>query len=186
MSSNDLTELFNEISKKIETDYENKNDLIYDLTEMKVENDDTLEEFTELIVQLTNDLTRITNNQMLINYKDQILQFIENNPKNVIDSFIKKAYNTEHGIYRKHLLDQNEDFFLNYENKTPGIMDKLFEFKTFWKDLNTENKEVIKAYLLTICSLADKRFVNHYTFIELKKKYEHKFPSIIKIMECEF
>lgn len=184
----EITDLYEMIATN-QKNYNNKKDLMSVLDGMKDINDDTISQFTEIITLLTNDLIRVTNNSTLVRYKDDILDFIKKNPKNIVDTFIKNTYNKDKGNYRKQLVLQNEDFFLKQsfdeELKDKNLIDKLFQFKTFWHVLKPENKEIIKFYLSMLCSLADKRFVNHYTYIELKKSHQN-FNDVFVIFDKEF
>jgi hypothetical protein len=154
--------------------FDNSKDLLIELDKMKNDNDVALKQFKDLIIQLTEDLAAITNDNLLNKYKKDIIKTINSNPKKVIDTFIMKGYNHNNGFYRKQLMLCNEDFFLNdsFSDVTKGdfnIIDKLFKFKSFWNKLKQENKDIIKYYLITLCSLADIRYINFNRYIEIKK-----------------
>jgi hypothetical protein len=166
-----------ELWQKIITDlkqYDNVTDLVKELDKLKKECDNAMNQFKELIIKLTIDLAHVTGDTLLNRYKDDIITAIKNNPKNVTDSFIMQGYNQKDGYYRKQLVTCNEEFFLNhsFNEFTKGdtsLVDRLFQFKTFWNKLKKENRDIIKYYLLTLCYFADIRYINFNKYLELKK-----------------
>jgi hypothetical protein len=157
-------------------DFTNTSDLYDELKKIQNENTTTIEQFRELIIQLTEDLSNVSGEQMLIQYKKLIIDTINSNPKKIIDNFILEAYNKNNGLFRKQIVSQNEEFFMKksfdeFTGNDKNIIDKLFQFKSFWSKLSEDNKLVIKCYLVALCSYADTRYINFYKYCDMKKKY---------------
>src|ERR1700744_5509577 len=109
-----------------------------------------------------------------------IIDTIEKNSKSVIDGFILKGYNKTNGLYRKNIILKNENFFLKNSfddvlGGKPDFVDRIFQFKNFWSKLKSENKEILKYYLITLCCYADKRYINFNKYLLIKKFNEENF-----------
>jgi len=83
--------------------------------------------------------------------------FISNSSKKPINMFLEKVYSNDE--YRKNIIDQNEEFFMN--NDFSNINDKddlthVFEFKELWKTVNVETKLFLKKSLFTLVKLCEK------------------------------
>lgn len=169
----ELVDLWTNILSNINY-YTDVNSLRNELDKLKTESDYAMEQFKELLIKLTADLANVTKDNLLNKYKNDIINAIQKNPKNVTDSFILQGYNKNEGYYRKQLVLCNEDFLLNHSfneitHNNTSMIDRLFQFKTFWNKLKPENKEIIKYYLLTLCYYADIRYINFNKYLELKK-----------------
>jgi hypothetical protein len=186
----DIKELNEKIVDDLVRDYDDKNDLIKVLEQLKKENEYVIKEFTDLFIMLTEQMTQITNNEMARSYKPVIVNNLRKYGKYYIDAYIEKAYLQTKGLYRKNFVEQNEDFFLkntfsDISNGKDSLIDKLFEFKDFWKTLKEENKKIIKFYLTTMCCYADVRYVNWNKYLVIKdmnKQYKEIYEKYDKLI----
>ena len=153
---------------------------------LKQKSDESLEQMKEVILPLVDELIRLSGDHMLTLYKLDIVSFIERNPKVIVDNLILKCYEEKNGILRSRIVNGDEKFFIenNFEDMTDGdnkIIGIIFKFKDFWGKLNTENKDILKSYLLSIVALCDIRYLNFKKFICLKKinpKYSQFFDQV--------
>lgn len=136
-------------------------------------NNMVIEEFKKIMVEMLDMVIDMSNNHLLISCRKKILDEINKNPKNIIDTFIIDAYIKDHGLYRKEMIMGNESFFLNTECKTDNsdTLNYIFQSKNFWNNLDNDNKIILKTYLITLCCYSDKRFILFNIFQKLKVKY---------------
>ncbi len=69
--------------------------------------------------------------------------------------------------YKDQIDEGNEEFFLgkSYDDDIDSdnsILSKVFEFKTIWKDLKRENKDLVIQYMQILCQLAQNYFLVAY------------------------
>jgi hypothetical protein len=169
-----ITDLKNQVITDEIMEYSNVNELKTLIVKLKKDSDDCIGELKEVILPLIDELVRLSGDHMLIMYKQDIINFINKNPKMIVDTLIMRCYEDKEGILRAKIVRGDESFFLqnNFEDMTEGdtqIMSIIFKFKDFWGKLNQDNKEILKSYLLTIISLCDIRFLNFKKYICLKK-----------------
>lgn len=182
----------NELKEKIITDeiqyYDTIDELKNIIYQLKQYSDDALEQFKEVVILFTEELTRVTGDHMLSMYKSDVIAFINKSPKNIIDAFIVKAYECKNGEIRGNIVRGEEEYFLNHnldeldkidEIKTQedkdNVLNVIFQFKNFWGKLTEDNKEIIKNTLLAIIALCDIRYLNYKKYLCLKKLNEkHK------------
>lgn len=171
-----------EISKLYEKIYNNldginnSDELTKKLYSMIKDNNETIIEFKNILLDFTDNLINISNNQLLKQHKENITQIIKSNPKKIIDTFIIHGYIEDNALYRRRIIEGNDEFFLNnthskYTNEDSNVMDYIFQFKSFWSELDNENKYIIKTFLLTLCYYSDKRFVLFNKYVEIKNIY---------------
>ncbi len=167
-----------ELKQKVITDeimeYSDLNELRKLVTSLKSESDNSVEELKEVILPLVDELIKLSGDHMLVMYKQDIVNFINTNPKKIVDILILRCYEEKDGVLRAKIVNGDESFFMqnNFEDMTDGdsqIMGIIFKFKDFWGKLNKDNREILKSYLLTIVSLCDIRFLNFKKYICLKK-----------------
>ena len=154
--------------------YDDKNDIIADLRAMEKQNNEATQKFSDLIIQLTENISLVSDDINLKFYKNIIITTIKNNPKLIINTFIAHGYESDNGNYRKQLILCDDDYIMknNFEEHTNGddsLISKLFQFKSFWSKLSNENKQIIKMYIAAICYYADIKYINNYKYIEIKK-----------------
>jgi hypothetical protein len=169
-----ITDLKNQVITDEIMEYSDLNELKTLISKLKKESDDSIDELKEVILPLVDELVRLSGDHMLIMYKQDIVNFINKNPKMIVDTLILRCYEDKEGILRAKIVRGDESFFLqnNFEDMTEGdtqIMSIIFKFKDFWGKLNQENKEILKSYLLTIVSLCDIRFLSFKKYVCLKK-----------------
>ena len=141
---------------------------------MKQNSDEAVEQFKDVVLMLTDELGRVTGDHMLNMYKSDIINFINKNPKSIVDNLIMKCYEIKDGMLRKKIIMGEESFFLNnnlddISNGESGVIDIIFKFKSFWTKLKPDNKEIIKSTLLAIIALCDIRYLNFKKYLCLKK-----------------
>lgn len=199
MSNSEITvppDTIDELNAKIINDsitsYNNRNELIKVIENLRKENESVINDFVDLVIMLTEQLATIMPDSMVNKNKQYIIDHIKQYSKYFIDGYIDKAYMNKKtkDLYRKNLVQQNEEFFLNnnFEDVTEGqesIVDKLFKFKDFWSKLKEENKQILKFYLTTMCYYADKRYIYYHRYLTLKslnEKYQDIFTSYDKLI----
>lgn len=185
----DISELYNKIFTDIPI-IKNSQDLVSKLQKMHNESDRVIEEFRKILIDFTEMLVKISSNNLLINYKDEIIKTINDHPKKIIDTFIIHGYIENKGTYRKEIIQGNEDFFLDNSYKEftneksgsvdQGVVDRIFQFKTFWAKLDNDSKFIIKTFLLTLCFYSDKRFIIFNRYQEYKNIYKSKYGNIFE------
>ncbi len=158
--------------------YHDMPQLLSIINKLKIESDESIEQFKDIIIMLTNELSRVTSDPILAMYKDTIIHNIETRPKNLIDEFIRKTYKINNDCLRDKLIEADEDFFLtnNLEDATEGEennLNYLFQFKSFWNKLTEENKNILKGTFVALVYMADIRYVNFKKYILLKQLNEH-------------
>ena len=175
-------EKLDDLRKKIISDevkiYHDLPKLMEVITKLKTESDEAIENFTEVIIGMTYELSRVTGDHMLASYKDHIIAGIKVRAKNVIDGWIMRAYKNTNGLIRELIIKGDDDFFMNnnLDEITHGndsMINYLFQFKGFWKKLKPENQAILKTTVVALCIMADIRYINFNKYIYLKDLNPH-------------
>lgn len=188
------SETIDELREKITTNeiklYHDMPQLLSMINKLKIESDDAIIQFKDIIILLTNELSRVTSDPLLSMYKDTIINNIEKRPKNIIDEFIRKSYKNTENCLRDKIVKADENFFLtsNLEDATEGEdnnINYLFQFKSFWNKLTDDNKNIMKATFVALIFMADIRYVNFKKYTLLKQLNEH-FSEIFNKYDAIF
>ena len=114
----------------------------------------TISDFNSLSVDLITQLSMLCPRSIIAINSDIIIKMIKNDPNKLIDIF------TLHILKYKPQIDSGDDnFFINnsfsseVENNT-DMINKIFEFKSIWKQLNQQNRDFVKQYMQYLCQLA--------------------------------
>jgi hypothetical protein len=169
-----LSELRERIITDEITDYPDTQGLKTIVTKLLKETIDCVEQFSEVLLPLVDELLKLSGDHMLTMYKSMVIDFIQKKPKVIIDNLILKCYDEKDGVLRAKIVSGDESFFMNnnFEDMTEGdssIINIIFKTKDFWGKLTEDNKEVLKSYLLSLVSLCDVRYVNYKKYLCLKK-----------------
>lgn len=180
----DIIELF---KKTLDIkNYENIDELCLEINNMCKESDDSINNFKDILIELTDILCNLNTGTLIYQFKDDIKRGILKDPKKILDTFIKYCYLKDNGKYRKELIMGNDKFFINNDYleycKDDNIISKIFELKSFWNNISDENKYIIKSFWLTLCYFADKRFILYYKFNEIKRKFSDKYNFLLDII----
>lgn len=181
-----LSELKNKIITDEIMEYPDLKSLNSVVMLLKERSDESLEQMKEVILPLVDELIRLSGDHMLTMYKSDIIEFINRNPKVIVDTLIRKCYEERDGLLRARIVSGDERFFMenNFDDMTDGdnkIIGIIFKFKDFWGKLNNENKDILKSYLLSIAALCDIRYLNFKKFVCLKQlnpKYSQFFDQL--------
>jgi len=185
--------MLSELKLKIVTDeimeYSTMTSLNNLIVTLKNTSDKSLDQFKEVLLPLVDELIKLSGDFMLSFYKTDIINFINKNPKVIVDTLIRRCYEEKDGLLRAKIVNGEESFFLqnNFEDMTEGdnkLINIIFKFKDFWGKLNNENKDILKSYLLSVVALCDVRYLSFKKFICLKSlnpKYETLFNQYINI-----
>ncbi len=154
------TVLTNEIKS-----YSSTSEIIKLITRLKFESDDAINQFSEVLVMMVDELARVTGDNMLQMFKNNMIDFIKQNPKKVIDNLIISCYKKDDGMVRNKILLGDDSYFMNnkLENLSNGdgdVINYIFQFKNFWGNLNQDNKIIIKSTLIALITLCDIRYTN--------------------------
>lgn len=66
--------------------------------------------------------------------------------------------------YRDHVINGDDEFFMNYSFKEDSqgdswVLSRIFEFKDVWSKLDDESKQTVKDLLKILCILAEQYFL---------------------------
>lgn len=179
-----------ELKQKIITDeiktFDNQNELKSLLVKLSFESNEAIDQFKDILLMLTEELGRVTGDHMLNMYKNDISKFISDNPKGIVDSFILKCYENNHGLLRAKIVKGDETFFMNnslddVSDGDSSVVNIIFKFKDFWGKLNADNKTIIKETLMALIAMCDIRYVNYKKTLCLKQlnsSYSSLFNNI--------
>lgn len=151
-------------------EYINYAELNVALKRLKAKSDEAVAEFSEVLQTLVDELSRITNDPMLVNNRKTVLDFIRAHPKRIMDNFIIKCYNYQNGKFRAKIIEGDDAFFMTnsleeISDGQSGFVDIVFQFRNFWGKLNADNREIIKTTLMALCALCDVRYVNFNKYL---------------------
>lgn len=82
-------------------------------------------------------------------YKTEFDRLIRINSEVIIETFAINVLK-----YEEHIMNDNDDFFLGYNDFDSNDAMKVFEFKSIWNKLNDQNKDTIRAYMKLLCQIA--------------------------------
>lgn len=186
-----MSDLRNQVITDEIMEYSDINELNSLVLKLKNASDNSIDELREIILPLIDELVRLSGDHMLIMHKQNIIDFVNKHPKKIVDTLILRCYEDNDGMLRAKIVRGDESFFLenNFEDMTDGdvqIMSIIFKFKNFWGNLNQENKEILKSYLLTIVFLCDVRFLNFKKYICLKKINSKVHPKLFEQYDSIF
>jgi hypothetical protein len=108
-------------------------------------------------------------------YYDFIDKLIKAKPLEPISIFIDNVYSVDE--YRISLKKKNDKFFIDNEhdsltNKCQENVNNMFKFKTCWKSLDDETKEVIKQMMEMLVDLTEKYVIELDNKLEIEKIIE--------------
>jgi hypothetical protein len=183
----ELKEVNNKIIDDSVKEYDDPKELVRALDTLKLEDEYVISEFKDLLIMLTDQLASIYQTSAIGINRDFIITQIKEYSRFFIDGYIDIAYNKTKGVYRKHLVEQNEEFFLNnkFDDISNGkniLVSKLFIFKDFWSTLKEENKKILKFYLTTMCCYTDIRYINWNRYLMIKHM-NPKYKDLYKIYD---
>ncbi len=124
----------------------------------------TIIDFNSVLLDLGRNLAEVCPDSIIgknISYVEEAIE----NPKNktkFIEVFVGKVLQ-----YKDQIDEGNEEFFLrksyndDMDSSNP-MLSKVFEFKTIWKDLKRENKDLVIQYMQILCQLAQNYFLVTY------------------------
>lgn len=124
--------------------------------------DQLIKDFNDTLLSLAENLAVVCPNSIVSN-NIKLVRIAINTPNNkvlFIETFILKILK-----YKNEIKKGDENFFLNksYEDDLSGDNNKLlsyiFEFKSIWKNLNSQNKKTFIEYLSILCDLAEEYFL---------------------------
>jgi hypothetical protein len=112
------------------------------------------------------------NDKMLGTYASVINNMIKLKPLEPISNFLIHVYKNDD--YRKNILAGNDNFFLahNHSKILNGSDDKIsmmFQFKSCWKDMNSELKDYIKKTMITLVRVAEQYIVSKGDIMDINQ-----------------
>lgn len=124
----------------------------------------TVIDFNSVLLDLGRNLAEVCPDSIIgknISYVEEAIA----NPKNktkFIEVFVGRVLQ-----YKEQIDEGKEEFFLgkSYDNDMDSdnpMLSKIFEFKTIWKDLKRENKDLVIQYMQILCQLAQNYFLVIY------------------------
>lgn len=130
-----------------------------------------IKNFNEILINFIKFIANILPKSSIGIYQSDILRIINNRNyrKIFINKFVLNILQ-----YKKAIDDEDEKFFLDSnfhksvsKNKDLNenqinekmIMDKIFEFKSHWMELNSDSKKLVFEYFKVLCNLAQKYFI---------------------------
>jgi hypothetical protein len=106
----------------------------------------------------TSVLKSSPNDPTVQTYSEVVNGIIQDSPVEPISLFILYIYKDP--LYRQNIAEGNESFFVNddYQNMTKGDKNKvatMFQFKSSWKNFNTQQKDYIKNATKMLLKIAE-------------------------------
>lgn len=168
--------------------YNDEKHLLRVLGGMEKENSENLEELKKILIDFSDNLINLSDDEFLKEGKTLVKTYIEGNVKIVVDKFINSCYVLGDGLYRKKMLEGDDSFFLEssfdgkevLDSETDFILQYVSEIKNFWMLLDDENKFIIKTFLITICVFCDKRYLMLNNYMIMKEHNNNKFENVFK------
>jgi len=108
-----------------------------------------IESFNANSVILVNFMSKFVSTLTFKIYKTEFDRLVRINSDFIIDTFTLNVLK-----YKEHIMSDNDDFFLGYNDFDSNDAMKVFEFKSIWYNLNEQNKDTIKAYMKLLCEIA--------------------------------
>jgi hypothetical protein len=126
--------------------------------------DQIIDDFNSTLLCMAENIANVCKNTIVGNNIDFIKKTIKNSNNRTIfiETFVTKILQYKNEIYNK-----NDSFFLNksydddFKNIEGGskILNYIFEFKSIWKSLNPENKDIFIDYMKILCELSQEYFL---------------------------
>lgn len=116
-----------------------------------------ISEFNNMVIDLASQLATLCPTSIIANNMDVLAQLIRKNNKSIIDIFVIYI------LKYKPQIDSGDDaFFMNNSfdseldshNDGKDMIKKAFEFRTIWKQLKQENRDIVKQYMQILCQLS--------------------------------
>lgn len=103
---------------------------------------------------LATFIANISPNSNMRMYKGEIERLVDEGSKVMIDTFTLNVLK-----YEEQIMEGDENFFMgnNYSDITQNdknMINKMFEFKSIWKILTENNKNVIIKYMQLLCQIS--------------------------------
>lgn len=124
--------------------------------------DNVVLEFNTNLMDLVTQISQLCPTSIIANNMDVFDQVVKTSPKKPIEGFVLYVLK-----YKKRIDDGDESFFMtnsfttdvaDFKSHNTGedgdIMKKIFEFKSIWKQLKRENKDIVIQYMQILCDLA--------------------------------
>lgn len=111
-------------------------------------------DFNIMIIDLATQIANVCPTSIIGTNLNVLKNLVKTKPETIIDIFVQKVLK-----YKPQIDDGDESFFMNnsFSSETDGADDKVakvFEFKNIWKQLNNQNKDIVKQYMKYLCQLA--------------------------------
>lgn len=121
---------------------------------------DTVDIFNEHFLNLVIGIGKACNKPLIVNNIDLLKNDLKKNRERIINYFVLYVLK-----YKEQIDNQDENFFLNnsFKNDTNNddILNKILEFKNIWTDLDNDNKKTVMTYMILLCNLSQKFFVDN-------------------------
>lgn len=151
------------------------------LTKQLNELKDKAQSKTDICVKMCNSIlldiaqtvsTEFPNDKMLGTYASVINNMIKLKPLEPISNFLIHVYKNDD--YRKNILAGNDNFFLanNHSKILNGDDNKIsmmFQFKSCWKDMDSDLKEYIKKTMITLVRVAEQYIISKGDIIDINQ-----------------
>lgn len=116
--------------------------------------DTTVKDFNDMFVDMVNQISEICPDSLISTGKDEINIIIGKSPEKIIDLFCQYVL-----PYKKQIDSGNDDFFMQKDFSSDqvggdSVVKNIFVFKKLWKQINSDNRCVIKQYMKYLCALA--------------------------------
>ena len=119
-----------------------------------------ISDFNETLIDLATQLSILCPTSVIANNLDILKQLMKREPKKMMDIFVLYILK-----YKKRIDAGDDNFFMNNNfdaelgevgNKMNdnSIFQKAFEFKSIWKQLKQDNREIVKQYMQLLCQLS--------------------------------
>lgn len=124
------------------------NYILYSMTSETVTN------FNNMLFDLASQIAMICPTSIIATNIDIVKRLIKREPKKIIDIFVMYILK-----YKKQIDSGDDAFFINNKFTSEigddnSLLDKVFEFKTLWTQLNQDNRDIVKQYMQYLCQLA--------------------------------
>lgn len=135
------------------------------LNNKKEQRYDLANKFNLIIINMIKHLTDYYSDPNMIQLKIILENIIIESADEPISCFLLKVY--KHDNYRINILAQNDKFFIDEINNNSDddtiseyahdqdTMDKLFEFKNLWQQIDNDTKIFIKKSMMTLVRICD-------------------------------
>ena len=119
-----------------------------------------MNDFNNMVLDLASQLAILCPTSIIANNIDVLQRLIKKNSKSVIDIFVIYV------LKYKPQIDSGDDaFFMTnaFDSEISAVgnsvndndlIRKAFEFKSIWKQLKQENRDVVKQYMQILCQLS--------------------------------